>query len=121
MRYKVDSCNPREPGLTPRPHTAATQAAGRAIFHPRRRRFPIDSCPSTADSSGRAFGVAKACKARVFPQPAKRQELRAFSLPQVRLFVFQIVVGVAEDHLLVFFIQAAAEFSRGAHPEGVRL
>src|ERR1039458_1190035 len=52
---------------------------------------------------------------------AKSQELRAFSLPQVRLFVFQIVVGVAEDHLLVFFIQVAAEFPWGAHPEGVRL
>src|ERR1035437_1595525 len=135
MRYKVDSCNPREPGLTPRPHTAPTQGAGRAIFHPRRRLVPIDSCPSTADSSGRAFGVAKAYRARVFPQPAKRQkpsakrqkpkaksqELRAFSLPQVRLFVSQIVVGVAEDHLLVFLIQVAAEFPWGAHPEGVRL
>src|ERR1019366_2965845 len=52
---------------------------------------------------------------------AKRQELRACSLPQVRLFASQIVVGVAEYHLLVFFIPAAAEFSRGAPPEGVRL
>ncbi len=32
------------------------------------------------DPSGRAFGVAKACKARVFSQPAKSQELRAKSL-----------------------------------------
>src|SRR5450759_2677676 len=52
---------------------------------------------------------------------ALRSVVLAFSLPQVRLFVSQIVVGVAEDHLLVFFIQVAAEFPRGAHPEGVRL
>jgi hypothetical protein len=47
--------------------------------------------------------------------------LRAFPLDQVRLFITHVISGVAEDCFLVFFIQAAAEFSWGAHPEGVRL
>src|ERR1700674_4194557 len=48
-------------------------------------------------------------------------ELRAFSLHQVRLLVAQVIVDVAKDCLLVFFVEAAAECSWGTHPEGIRL
>jgi hypothetical protein len=52
---------------------------------------------------------------------AANYELRAFSLHQVRLLVAHVIVDVAEDCLLVFFVQAAAEFSWRTHPEGIRL
>src|SRR5260370_7349642 len=47
-------------------------------------------------------------------------ELRAFSLPQVRLRVSHVIIDVAEDCFLVFLFQAAPEFSWGAHPKGIR-
>src|SRR6266446_400499 len=52
---------------------------------------------------------------------AGSRELRAFSLHQVRLLVAQIIVHVAKDCFLVFFVEVAAECSWGTHPEGVRL
>jgi hypothetical protein len=48
-------------------------------------------------------------------------ELRTSSLHQVRLLVAQIIVDVAEDCFLVFFVELAAEFSWRTHPEGIRL
>src|SRR5258708_580572 len=52
---------------------------------------------------------------------AAKRSLNAFSLHQVRLRVSHVIVDVAEDCFLVLLFQAASEFSRGAHPEGVRL
>src|SRR5258708_10782428 len=52
---------------------------------------------------------------------AAKRSLNAFSLHQVRLRVSHVIVDVAEDCFLVLLFQAASKFSRGAHPEGVRL
>ncbi len=48
-------------------------------------------------------------------------ELEAFSLQQVGFLVGHVIVGVAEDGFFVFFVEVAAEFSWGAHPEGIGL
>src|ERR1700733_3240297 len=45
--------------------------------------------------------------------------LGAFSLQQVRSFVAYVILGVANDCFFIFFIQLAAEFSWGAHPQGI--
>src|SRR5260370_42710627 len=52
---------------------------------------------------------------------AGSRELRGFSLHQVRLLVAQIIVHIPKDCFLVFFVEVAAEFAGGTHPEGIRL
>src|ERR1700730_16680895 len=48
-------------------------------------------------------------------------KLRASSLHQVRLLVAQVIVDVAKDCFLIFFVEVAAEFPWRTHPEGIRL
>jgi len=76
--------------------------------------------PGSFSSSRCVITPARTSRGPRFELRAKSYELRALSLHQVRLLVAQVIIDVAEDCLLVFFIQVAAEFSWGAHPEGVR-
>ena len=47
--------------------------------------------------------------------------LDALPLHQIRLLISDIIVGVAENCLFVFFVEAALQFSGPSHPKGIRL